>query len=224
MSKLVKTAALYVIAALVVAIGFFFTIKKDTYLAFALPAVVGILMLYVFSLDKVLLLIAFLTPLSINLDKITGGLAVSLPVEPLLAGVLVVFIAKLIYEKSFDYKISRHPISIVIYLMFTWMIITTITSEMPIVSLKFFVSRLWFIIPAYFLGAELFKNPKNISRFIWFYIAGLIIVVFYTISVHASHGFDGDTAHWVMSPFYNDHTAYGAALAIYIVLCVAYLY
>jgi O-antigen ligase len=224
MSKLVKTAALYVIAALVVAIGLFFTIKKDTYLAFALPAVVGILMLYVFSLDKVLLLIAFLTPLSINLDKITGGLAVSLPVEPLLAGVLVVFIAKLIYEKSFDYKISRHPISIVIYLMFTWMIITTITSEMPIVSLKFFVSRLWFIIPAYFLGAELFKNPKNISRFIWFYIAGLIIVVFYTISVHASHGFDGDTAHWVMSPFYNDHTAYGAALAIYIVLCVAYLF
>ena len=89
MSKLVKTAALYVIAALVVAIGLFFTIKKDTYLAFALPAVVGILMLYVFSLDKVLLLIAFLTPLSINLDKITGGLAVSLPVEPLLAGVLV---------------------------------------------------------------------------------------------------------------------------------------
>ena len=224
MSKFVKTASLYIIAALVVAIGLYFTIKKDTYLAFALPAVVGILMLYVFSLDKVLLLIAFLTPLSINLDKITGGLAVSLPAEPLLAGVLVLFIAKLIYERNFDYKISRHPISIVIYLMFTWMIITTVTSEMPIVSIKFFVSRLWFIIPSYFLCARLFKDPKNINRFVWLYILGLIIVVFYTIYNHALHGFDGDTAHWVMSPFYNDHTAYGAALAIYIVLCVAYLF
>lgn len=224
MSKFVKTASLYIIAALVVAIGLYFTIKKDTYLAFALPAVVGILMLYVFSLDKVLLLIAFLTPLSINLDKITGGLAVSLPAEPLLAGVLVLFIAKLIYEKNFDYKISRHPISIVIYLMFTWIIITTVTSEMPLVSLKFFVSRLWFIIPSYFLCARLFKDPKNINRFVWLYILGLIIVVFYTIYNHALHGFDGDTAHWVMSPFYNDHTAYGAALAIYIVLCVAYLF
>ena len=224
MSKFVKTASLYIIAALVVAIGLYFTIKKDTYLAFALPAVVGILMLYVFSLDKVLLLIAFLTPLSINLDKITGGLAVSLPAEPLLAGVLVLFIAKLIYERNFDYKISRHPISIVIYLMFTWMIITTVTSEMPIVSIKFFVSRLWFIIPSYFLCARLFKDPKNINRFVWLYILGLIIVVFYTIYNHALHGFDGDTAHWVMSPFYNDHTAYGAALAIYIVLCAAYLF
>ena len=224
MSKFVKTASLYIIAALVVAIGLYFTIKKDTYLAFALPAVVGILMLYVFSLDKVLLLIAFLTPLSINLDKITGGLAVSLPAEPLLAGVLVLFIAKLIYERNFDYKISRHPISIVIYLMFTWMIVTTVTSEMPIVSIKFFVSRLWFIIPSYFLCARLFKDPRNINRFVWLYILGLIIVVFYTIYNHALHGFDGDTAHWVMSPFYNDHTAYGAALAIYIVLCVAYLF
>ena len=108
--------------------------------------------------------------------------------------------------------------------MFIWMIITTLTSEMPIVSLKFFVSRLWFIIPAYFLCAELFKNPKNINRFIWFYISGLIIVVIYTIANHAMNGFDGDTAHWVMTPFYNDHTAYGAALAIYIVLCAAYLF
>lgn len=224
MSKLVKTALLYIIAALVVAIGLYFTIKKETYLAFAVPAVVAILLLYVFSLDKVLLLIAFLTPLSINLDKITGGLAVSLPAEPLLAGVLVLFFAKYIYERNFDYKITKHPISIVIFMMFTWMIVTTLTSEMPIVSLKFFVSRLWFIIPSYFLCAKLFKDPKNIGRFIWLYIAGLIIVALYTIYNHATHGFDGDTAHWVMSPFYNDHTAYGAALAIYVVLCIAYLF
>lgn len=224
MQKLVKTAALYVIAAIVVAIGLYFTIKKDTYLAFALPAVVGVLLLYVFSFDKVLLFVAFITPLSITLERLAGGLAVSLPSEPLLAGILVMFIAKLAQKQGVDKKISRHPISIVIYIMFAWMVITMITSEMPVVSIKFIVSRLWFIIPAYFLCAELFKNPKNIDRFIWFYIAGLIIVVIYTIAKHASYGFDGDTAHWVMTPFYNDHTAYGAALAVYIILCAAYLF
>ena len=49
MQKLVKTAALYIIAAIVVAIGLYFVVKKDTYLAFALPMVVGVLLLYVFS-------------------------------------------------------------------------------------------------------------------------------------------------------------------------------
>lgn len=224
MHKSIKTVAIYVIAAIFVAIGLYFCIKKDTYLAFAMPAVVGILLMYVFSLDKVLLLVAFTTPLSINIQSLNVQLALSLPAEPLLAGLLVMFIAKYVHDFSFDRKIAQHPISIVIYLMFVWIIITTITSEMPVVSLKFLVSRLWFIIPSYFLCAVLFKNPRNISKFIWLYILGLIIVVFYTIINHASHGFDGDTAHWVMSPFYNDHTAYGAALAVYIVLCAAYLF
>ncbi len=224
MHKYVKTAALYIIVAIFVAIGLYFVVKKDTYLAFALPAVVGVLLLYVFSLDKVLLLISLLTPLSIIIETAAGGLAVSLPAEPLLAGVLVLFIARYIYDRKFDIKITSHPISIVVYVMFIWMCITTITSEMPVVSLKFMLSRLWFIIPSYFLCALLFKNPKNINRFIWLYIAGLIIVVLYTITNHAMHGFDGDTAHWVMTPFYNDHTAYGAVLAIYIILCASYLF
>ena len=210
--------------AIVVAIGLYFAVKKGIYLAFALPLVVAVLLLYVFSLDIVLLIISFATPLSINIDKLAGGLAISLPAEPMLAGVLMLFIAKLIYDKKFDLQIARHPISIVIYIMFIWMIASTITSEMPIVSLKFMVSRLWFIVPSYFLCAELFKNPKNINRFVWCYMAGLIIVVIYTISKHAMFGFDGDSAHWVMTPFYNDHTAYGAALAIYIILCTAYLF
>ena len=43
MQKLVKTAALYIIAAIVVAIGLYFVVKKDTYLAFALPMAVLLL-------------------------------------------------------------------------------------------------------------------------------------------------------------------------------------
>lgn len=108
--------------------------------------------------------------------------------------------------------------------MFIWIIITTITSEIPIVSAKYLLSRLWFIIPAYFVCAKLFKKPENISKFIWLYIAGLIIVIVYTTINHAIYGFSGNTAHWVMTPFYNDHTAYGAALAIYLVLNAAFLF
>jgi O-antigen ligase len=40
-------------------------------------------------------------------------------------------------------------------------------------------------------------------------------VIGYTIYQHWLFGFEEDPAHWVMSPFYNDHTAYGAALAMF---------
>lgn len=224
MEKKAKIAWLYVIAALFVAVGLFFVVKKNTYLVFALPVVLGVLLLYIFSLDKVLLLTAFTVPLSVNLKALDAGLAISLPAEPLLMGILVLFIAKTLYDGQYNRRISRHPIAIVIYCMFAWMLVTTITSEMPVVSIKFLLSRLWFVVPAFFLCAILFKDPKNIHRFIWLYIAALCIVCIYTIIHHAQFGFDGDSAHWVMTPFYNDHTAYGAALAIYLILALTYVF
>ena len=224
MEKKAKIAWLYLIAALFVAVGLFFVVKKNTYLFFALPVVLGVLLLYIFSLDKVLLLTAFSVPLSINLKALEAGLAISLPAEPLLMGIMVLFFAKMLYDGKYDKRISRHPISIVIYCMFAWMLVTTITSEMPVVSIKFIASRLWFVVPAFFLCAIFFKNPKNIHRFIWLYISALCIVCVYTIIHHAQFGFDGDSAHWVMTPFYNDHTAYGAALAIYLILALTYAF
>ena len=224
MEKRAKIAWLYIIAALFVAVGLFFVVKKNTYLFFALPVVLGVLLLYIFSLDKVLLLTAFCVPLSVNLKALEADLAISLPAEPLLMGIMVLFLAKMLYDGQYDRRISRHPIAIVIYCMFAWMLVTTITSEMPVVSIKFMLSRLWFVIPAFFLCAILFKTPRNIDRFIWLYIAGLCIVCVYTIIHHAQFGFDGDSAHWVMTPFYNDHTAYGAALAIYLILALTYVF
>ena len=224
MEKRAKIAWLYLIAALFIAVGLFFVVKKNTYLFFALPVVLGVLLLYIFSLDKVLMLTSFCVPLSVNLKALEAGLAISLPAEPLLMGILVLFLAKMLYDGKYDKRISHHPIAIVIYCMFAWMIVTTITSEMPLVSLKFILARLWFVVPAFFLCAILFKNPKNIHWFIWLYISALCIVCIYTIIHHAQYGFDGDSAHWVMSPFYNDHTAYGAALAIYLILALTYAF
>ena len=221
MTKKAKIGWLYLIAALFVAIAMYLLVNKNNYLFFAVPVVLGILLLYIFSLDKVMMLISFLVPLSVVLEEFEQ-LAVSLPAEPLLAGVLILFVAKLLYDGKYDRNIARHPVSIVIYCMFIWMIVTTITSEMPVVSIKFVVSRLWFILPSFFFCALMFKKPKNIDWFIWLYIASLCIVVVYTTINHAKYGFDNDSAHWVMSPFYNDHTAYGAALSIYLIYAITY--
>ena len=224
MEKKAKIGWLYVIAAIFIALSMFFVVKKNTYLFFALPVVLGVLLLYIFSLDKVLLLTAFCVPLSVSLKSLDAGLAISLPAEPLLIGIMLLFIAKMLYDGQYDKRISTHPIAIVIYCMFVWMVVTTITSEMPVVSIKFILSRLWFVIPSFFLCAMLFKDPKNIDWFIWLYIASLCIVCVYTIIHHSQFGFDGDSAHWVMTPFYNDHTAYGAALAIYLIMALTYVF
>ena len=225
MQKSLKITSFYLIVLFFIAISLFLVVEKNIYYMYALPILLGVVMLYFFSYKNVIHLIAFLTPLAVNLEGLgLNGLSLSLPVEPLLCGVLFFFITKLLFEKKFDRKIASHPISIVIYMMLIWILITTITSELPLVSIKYLLSRIWFIVPAYFVCGKLFKDPKNINKFVWLYIAGLIIVIIYTTINHAINGFSGNSAHWVMTPFYNDHTAYGAALAIYLVLSAAFIF
>lgn len=224
MTDRIKIAWVYLFAAFFLAVNLYLVVQKDFYYVFALPLVLGVLLMYIFSLDKVILLISFLTPISLNVEDMDAGLGVSLPVEPMLFGVLILFLFKLLHEKQYDRKIAYHPISLVIYLMFIWMLITTFTSEIPIVSIKYLVSRMWFVVPAYFVGALIFKKTSNIHRFIWLYNFGLVIVIAYTIINHASYNFSDNSAHWVMSPLYNDHTAYGAALSMFLILTIGYLF
>jgi len=145
-----------------------------------------------------------------------GGLGLSLPTEPLMFGVLILFISNLIFEQRYDKKVSNHPISYIIYFLLFWMFFTSITSELPLVSFKYLLSRFWFIIPFYFVAAVMFKKTSNIKKFLWLYLIALCAVVIYTIIIHSQYGFEEEAGHWVMSPFYNDHTAYGAALAMFI--------
>ncbi|MBN8696016.1 MAG: O-antigen ligase family protein [Bacteroidetes bacterium] len=214
---------LYAISILFILINGICTFYEFYYLNL-LPAAVVILLLAIFSLDKLMLLTVFLTPLAINLQKLDGGLGLSLPTEPIIFGIMLIFIMKQLYSADFDRSVLVHPISIAIYFNLLWILITTITSEYPIVSIKFLVARLWFVISFYFLGTQLFKEYKNIKRFIWLYIIPFTIVIFYTIYMHAGFGFDEKTANYVMSPFYNDHTIYGAMLAMFLPVLIFFCF
>ncbi|HRZ76555.1 MAG TPA: O-antigen ligase family protein, partial [Bacteroidales bacterium] len=210
-----KLLWVYGLSAAFVLLNTWFVARENFYFM-ALPLLLMVGLLFLFSLDTVVLLIAFLTPLAVGLPESELGINVSMPTEPLLFGILVLFSVKLLLEGGLDRRIVRHPVSVAIFIQLGWMAITTLTSELPWVSLKYLVARLWFVVPIYFLGTQLFRDPVAFRKFSWLYVSGLIIVIFYTIVKHSSFGFDEDIGHWVMRPFYNDHTQYGAMLAFFI--------
>jgi putative inorganic carbon (hco3(-)) transporter len=204
-----------------IALNVYFMLR-DIYWILLIPAFAVILYLYFYSMDKILLLIAFLTPLAINMTDPDFGVGVSLPTEPLMAGVLALFIIKVFFTNDYDRKILRHPVTIMILLSLAWMFITSMTSQLPVVSFKALTARLWFVVPFYFLGILLFRKLKNIKKFIWLYTIPLIVVIIYTTYNHYLWGFSEQAGHWVMEPFYNDHTAYGAILAFFIPVFVGF--
>ncbi len=208
---------LYVLSAIFIGLNCYF-VYREIYWLLLFPAFLVILYLYFYSLDKILLLITLVTPVAINITQFEFNVGISLPSEPLMLGVLLMFIIKMFYDNTFDSRIWTHPLTVVVLLQLVWMLITSMTSDLPLVSFKHLLARLWFVIPFYILGIKLFRKRSNISLFVWLYAVPLLGVIAYTTYNHSLWGFAEQAGHWVMEPFYNDHTAYGAILALYVPL------
>lgn len=213
---------LYILSAIFIGLNCYLIYRNIYYLLF-LPVILVIIYFYLYSLDKILLLIVLVTPLAINFRQFEFNVGVSIPSEPLMLGVLLLFIIKLFFGEYPDRKIWNHPMTIVIGLQLAWMFITSLTSDLPMVSFKQFLARLWFVVPFYLLGITLFRKQRNISLFIWLYTFSFLIVIGYTIYHHAQFAFNEVAGHWVMEPFYNDHTIYGAVIALLIPLFVGFV-
>lgn len=191
-------------------------IAMEWYYFMALPILLLVVWTAFFRLDAVLFFVVACTPLSINLmDTEFGGIGLYLPTEPILLGIVILFFFRLITGKSIDRRIFTHPVSLLIYVYLTWTFITSISSEYPLVSFKFLATRLWFIIPMYFIGVHLFSNKEHIKKYFMLYLFPLLAVIIYTFIRHAELGFSKQAGHWVMDPFFKDHTVYGAVLAMF---------
>jgi len=215
----IKLSLFYLISISFILLNVFFMVKRDSVVVNALPFLLAILLIVIFSFDKIIYLAVLFVPLSVPLSDIMPGFGFDmyLPTEPLLFGLLIVFILKLISERGFDRQILTHPVSLAIYINLLWIFLTALTSTMPVVSFKFFLSRVWFVAALYFLVVKLFSEGKNLEKYIWLYVVSLVIVIFYTLNRHLGYGlWNKEVANFVPWPFYKDHTSYGAALAMYL--------
>ncbi|MBT3207936.1 MAG: O-antigen ligase family protein [Bacteroidetes bacterium] len=200
---------------------------NEIYFFALIPFLLLIVMLTFFSIEKVVLLIVFFVPLSVPLSEFVGdiGIDIYMPTEPILFGIMILFIIKILFEQKFDKKILVHPISIAIYFNLFWILFTSISSTIPMVSFKFLLSRLWFVVVFYFLATQVFTKINNINYFIWLYIIPFIIVIAYSLFRHSTFGlFNQEASNWVVRPFYNDHTSYGALIVMFIPLLFGFVF
>lgn len=168
--------------------------------------------------EWVIFFMVFITPFALSLRElgITQSMDLSIPTEPLMIIFSGIYIINERLKGITNKQIFSHPITQLIFIQLAWMFITTLTSQDIIVSIKYLLSRLWFVISCYFLMTYLFKDISNIKKFIWMYLIGLCSIAIITIVKHSEYNFHHKIADWIVSPFYNDHTAYGAALALFI--------
>ncbi len=191
-------------------------IATENFWGLLIPLGLALIAAIVLALDKVLLFLVFATPLSIFYYNPDLRLGFTLPTEPVLFGLMLLFFFRLLYYGKFDRKVAFHPLSLVILFSIFWMFVTSISSQIPFVSFKSVIGRIWFVSVFFYFMSQLFKDRKRIKHFFWLYLIPLTLVIIYTLYIHGQNGFSKDASTWVMFPFFKEHTSYGAILAMYL--------
>ncbi len=186
---------------------------KGGYLAALAPLALLVVWLFAVRFEAGLLLMALLTPFAVNV-ALLPGMELSMPVEPMMILFTLMFFFRVLATKSYDLRLLRHPVSLLLLATLVWWVVTSCTSRLPWVSFKCLIARIWFVVPFFFAAAQIFRNRDRIGQFFWAYAIGLGIVILIATTKTLGNFSDLQTLHRVMRPFYNDHTAYGCAIAL----------
>jgi O-antigen ligase len=197
---------------LLYALCLFFSFYFEFFYLSLIPLVGMVVIMTIFRMHWTFYMIALVTPLSVDLSELDiDGVGLIIPTELLLMGLFLLGLWQFALGRKLYFK---HPLLWWVAIYFSWMLITTMTSEDPLVSLKYIIARAWYIVPCFLLLVPLFEKNILPEKMYRLYFMTLILAIGYTIIRHSMHGFDKDSAHWVMEPLFKDHTVYGAALAL----------
>lgn len=188
----------------------------EIYAIALIPIAMGLMFLSYQKPGFFALLICFLVPMSIFVDDVGGGLGLSIPTEPMIWLLFIQFIYWALINGQLDTRLLKTPLMAFILLNLGWMVITSLTSTMPLVSMKYLLARFWFVSVFFFFMLLLFRNQNFMRRYLSYMLYGTFLVVGFTLIKHSAEGFSRGWGYAIMKPFFTDHTIYSAYISFFV--------
>jgi len=189
-------------------------LNEQYHLAFA-PLVILALVLII--KDYSLLYYGFWVVLPFSIEFYVGSFGTDLPTEPMM--LILTFLGIMLYLlriKKVSISYISHPISIILILQLVWLFFTSVFSQSPVVSYKFFLAKLWYVIPFFFLTFHFIRGHLEVEKITKLLIIFLGIAMTIVLVRHAMLGFTFKTSHEVVRPIFRNHVSYSAILVIFL--------
>jgi O-antigen ligase len=158
-------------------------------------------------------LLMLFVPLSIEVQL--GSLGTDLPTEPLVVGLMLVFITQVAAKKNDNFEFYRHPIIWLLGLYYFWLLFSTAFSENFMVSFKQFLAKTWFITVFVFMTGQLNRTEKQIKTLFWVILAPNLFGIAWVLYHFKAYFFSFEYVNEAMSPFYRNHVNYAAILTLF---------
>ncbi len=159
----------------------------------------------------------FFMILPFSVEVTFGSLGTDLPSEPIMVTLLgIAIVLFIINSRTLNKRIITHPISLLILLHISWIALTGLSSTYPIISLKYLIAKIWYVIPFYFLTLFLMKRREDFSLIFSRIAPFLVAAILYVIAKHAAQGFSFASSDHVVKPIFRNPVNYGVMLLIFV--------
>ncbi len=182
-----------------------------------LVAPLGVVMalLLVYNYKPLFYLLIFSIPWSLH-TEIGSTLALDLPTEPLMLVFLVIFILNTLAGRQFTMKGRIHAFHILIFLLIFWAGYSTLLSEIPARSAKWFLAKIWYLATFVYMAQRLIQSEADVRRIFWSFFMGMLAISIFVTIKHAAIGFSFGEAHLIAFPIYENGVYYSATLCMFL--------
>lgn len=166
----------------------------------------------VFRTEQWFWLLLLVLPLSAELN-ITPKLGIDFPDEPLMLLLTGIALLKWMHEpRSFPQNILQHPLCLLLLINFVWILITCLYSVEPVLSVKYLLAKIWYIIPFVVLPQVLLSSRSRIEKMAFCLLIPMLFVVIQSLARHALFGFSFAGIGKTLSPYFRNHVNYSSML------------
>jgi O-antigen ligase len=177
-----------------------------------LPLVIVYLLIVINNYSLVYYFTLAVLPFSFD-QSLFGGFSLSIPAEPLM--ITLLFLSGLMFFRNkIDIAFFRHPLFALLILHLALFIFNIFISIDPVVSVKYFLAKLWFIAAFVIVPSFVIQSEKELKKSFWYFFIPLMITVCYTMARYAMKGFAFDEVNSGSRPFYVNHVVFSCTLGI----------
>ena len=177
-----------------------------------------------FDYKKIYYLLFLCLPISTEY-YFPNGLGTDLPTEPIMWILLGTFILYTVqYGKQTSKSFFVHPITIALLLHLSWILISCVNSSMLLISIKFLLAKIWYVVAFFFFTGIVINKIIKIERVLWLILIPLLFTNLIILTRYSLVGFEFSEVNTVLSPFYRNKVNYASFMVCFLPYVVYLLF
>jgi O-antigen ligase len=165
-----------------------------------------------FQIHQLYYALFFCFPLSTEL-QITPTLGLDFPTEPILIALSIYGILIFIKNpKLFPKSLITNNLFLLISLYLCWLVFIILFSTTPILSLKFFIAKIWYVVPLVILPQIIFEKIEYWEKLFYAMLLAMGFVCFQSVLRHSFYSFSFEGIKQTLHPFFRNHVNYSGML------------